>query len=82
MTGNNAERMDSGLVPIGEDGKSVSQHHMTQIQSGYIAEMTQSFHQTNSTTINIIPSTISSGIGRPAFDKWREQYWQQRSADF
>lgn len=73
ITGNNAERMGSGLAPIGVDSRSVSLYHITQTQSGYIAEMTQSFHQTNSTTIHIIPSTISSGIGRPAFDKWREQ---------
>ncbi|WP_445178640.1 DUF637 domain-containing protein [Pseudomonas sp. McL0111] len=79
ITGSNAERM---AAPIGVDGKSVNLHHMTQTQSGPIAEMTQSFHQTNSATIHINPNTIPSGIDRAAFDKWKVQYWQQRSADF
>lgn len=82
ITGSNAERMASGRAPIGVDGKSVNLHHMTQTQSGPIAEMTQSFHQTNSATIHINPNTIPSGIDRAAFDKWKVQYWQQRSADF
>ena len=82
ITGSNAERMTSGRAPIGVDGKSVNLHHMTQIQSGPIAEMIQSFHQTNSATIHINANTIPSGIDRAAFDKWKVQYWQQRSADF
>ncbi len=82
ITGSNAERMASGRAPIGVDGKSVNLHHMTQTQLGPIAEMTQSFHQTNSATIHINPNTIPSGIDRAAFDKWKVQYWQQRSADF
>lgn len=82
ITGAKAECMASGRAPIGVDGKSVSLYHMTQTQSGPIAEMTQSFHQTNSATIHINPSTIPSGIDRAAFDKWKVQYWQQRSEDF
>ena len=81
-TGTNVERMATGRAPVGIDGKSVNLHHMTQTQSGPIAEMTQSFHQSNSSVIHINPSTILSGIDRVAFDKWKVQYWQQRSADF
>ncbi|MDM3888414.1 HNH/ENDO VII family nuclease [Pseudomonas sp. BCRC 81390] len=82
ITGTNAERMASGRASIGVDGKSVNLHHMTQTQSGSIAEMTQSFHQSNGATIHINPNTIPSGIDRAAFDKWKVQYWKQRSADF
>ncbi|WP_409270006.1 RHS repeat-associated core domain-containing protein, partial [Pseudomonas sp. KCJK9044] len=82
ITGSNAERMASGRAPIGVDGKSVNLHHMTQTQSGPIAEMTQSFHQTNSATIHINPNIIPSGSDRAAFDKWKVQYWKQRPADF
>ena len=82
ITGTNIERMATGRAPVGVDGKSVNLHHMTQTQAGPIAEMTQSFHQVNSAIIHINPSTILSGIDRVAFDKWKAQYWQQRSTDF
>ncbi|EOJ5594292.1 HNH/ENDO VII family nuclease [Escherichia coli] len=82
MTGTNIERMASGRAPIGVDGKSVNLHHMTQNQSGPIAEVTQSFHQENSAVIHINPNTIPSGINRPVFDKWKEQYWRQRAASY
>jgi len=45
VTGTDIERMASGRAPIGTDGKSVNLHHMTQSQSGPIAEVTQSFHK-------------------------------------
>ncbi|HFP5296213.1 TPA: hemagglutinin repeat-containing protein, partial [Escherichia coli] len=82
VTGTNIERMASGRAPIGVDGKSVNLHHMTQNQSGPIAEVTQSFHQENSAVIHINPNTIPSGINRPVFDKWKEQYWRQRAASY
>lgn len=80
VTGTNIERMATGRAPIGLDGKSVNLHHMTQTQSGAIAEMTQTFHQTNSKVIHINPNTMPSGIDRPMFDKWKDSYWQQRAA--
>ena len=40
VTGTNLQRMATGRAPIGADGKSVNLHHMTQTQSGPIAEMT------------------------------------------
>ncbi|EEZ8309101.1 hypothetical protein C7K77_004904 [Escherichia coli] len=82
VTGTNIERMASGRAPIGVDGKSVNLHHVTQNQSGPIAEVTQSFHQENSAVIHINPNTIPSGINRPVFDKWKEQYWRQRAASY
>jgi len=82
VTGTNVERMASGRAPIGTDGKSVNLHHMTQSQNGPIAEVTQSFHQENSSVIHINPNTTPSGINRPVFDKWKSQYWQQRAAGY
>jgi roadblock/LC7 domain-containing protein len=82
VTGTNIERMASGRAPIGTDGKSVNLHHMTQKQDGPIAEVTQSFHKENSAVIHINPKTIPSGINRAAFDKWKNQYWQQRAKNY
>ncbi|SDP67190.1 HNH/ENDO VII family nuclease, partial [Ectopseudomonas guguanensis] len=82
VTGTNLERMASGRAPIGVDGKSVNLHHTTQTQSWPIAEMTQTFHQQNSSVIHVNPNTIPSGIDRAAFDKWKTQYWQQRAAGY
>ncbi|MCB5205461.1 DUF637 domain-containing protein, partial [Neorhizobium sp. T786] len=81
VTGTNLERMASGRAPIGVDGKSVNLHHLTQTHSGAIAEVTQTFHQTNSKTIHINSNTIPSGIDRPEFDSWRAKYWSDRAAN-
>ncbi|NKK97341.1 filamentous hemagglutinin N-terminal domain-containing protein [Rhizobium leguminosarum bv. viciae] len=80
ITGTNVERMASGRAPIGTDGKSVNLHHITQTQSGPIAELTQSFHQSNGSVIHINPNTIPSGIDRAAFDIWKAEYWENRAA--
>lgn len=78
----NLERMQKGLAPAGLDGKSVNLHHMTQKHNGSIAEVTQIFHQKNSKTIHINPSSTPSGIDRSAFNKWRIDYWKSRANDF
>ena len=49
----NVDRMKKGLAPIGPDGKSMELHHMTQRQSGSIAEVTKTFHNSNYSTIHI-----------------------------
>ncbi|HIF9098894.1 TPA: HNH/ENDO VII family nuclease [Photobacterium damselae] len=78
----NLERMQKGLAPADLDGKSVNLHHMTQKHNGSIAEVTQIFHQKNSKTIHINPSSTPSGIDRSAFNKWRIDYWKSRANDF
>lgn len=78
----NLQRMQKGLAPIGSDGKSLNLHHLTQRNSSSIAEMTQSFHQTNSKIIHINPNTIPSGINRSQFNSWRKSYWKNRAKDF
>lgn len=78
----NVERMKKGLAPIGPDGKSVELHHMTQRQSGSIAEVTKTFHNSNYSTIHINTGRIPSGINRKEFGKWRGSYWKNRANDF
>ena len=82
VTGTNVERMASGRAPIGYDGKSVNLHHMTQTQSGAIAEVSETFHQANKSIIHINPSTTPSGINRNTFNTWRGEYWTNRANDF
>ena len=78
----NLERMQSGLAPIGPDGKSLNLHHALQTNDSAIVEMTQTFHQTNSRVIHINPSSVPSGIDRSAFNAWRRDYWRSRACDF
>lgn len=78
----NIELMQSGRAPIGPDGNPINLHHMTQTQGGSIAEVTQYFHQSNSSTIHINPNTIPSGINRSQFDAWKRAYWRARANDF
>jgi len=78
----NLQRMESGLAPLGPDGKSINLHHMLQSNDGPLAEVTQTFHQKYSSTIHINPNTTPSGIDRRAFDAWRRSYWQTRAGDF
>lgn len=78
----NLQRMEGGLAPIGPDGRSLQLHHLTQRQSGAIAEVTATFHQQNSSILHINPSSIPSGIDRAAFNTWRSDYWRWRAGDF
>ncbi|UZQ51471.1 HNH/ENDO VII family nuclease [Clostridium kluyveri] len=82
VTGTNVERMASGRAPIGYDGKTINLHHLTQTQSGSIAEVSQSFHQKNYSTIHINTGELPSGINRGVFDTWREDYWINKANDF
>lgn len=74
----NAQRMKQGLAPIGPDGKSINLHHTTQRNTSSIAEVTQSFHQSNSKNIHINPNTMPSGIDRNKFNSWKKAYWKDR----
>ena len=82
MGRSNVERMEQGLAPLGPDGKSVNLHHLTQTNNSSIAEVTQTFHQENTSVIHINPNTIPSGIDRSAFNSWRTSYWKYRANDF
>jgi len=73
VTGTNVERMTSGRAPIGYDGKQINLHHLTQTQSGAIAEVSQSFHTKNFSNIHINTGELPSGINRAQFDIWRSE---------
>ncbi|MEV4423615.1 HNH/ENDO VII family nuclease [Patulibacter sp. NPDC049589] len=56
---------------------------MTQREPGSVAEVAQSFHQSNSSVLHINPSnTIPSGIDRGAFQRFKSDYWKKRAGDF
>ncbi|ALS02150.1 hypothetical protein ATZ33_12390 [Enterococcus silesiacus] len=78
----NLQRMEQGLAPLGPDANPVNLHHMTQRDISSIAEVEQSFHQSNSKTIHINPNSVPSGIDRKSFNKWRSEYWKNRAKDF
>lgn len=78
----NLQRMESGLAPIGPDGKSINLHHSLQTNDSSLFEMTQTFHQQNSKTVHINPSTTPSGIDRNQFNAFKKEYWINRANDF
>lgn len=78
----NLQRMEQGLAPLSPDGKSINLHHMIQTNDSAIAEVTATFHHTNSKVIHINPNTVPSGINRYEFDAWRKAYWINRANDF
>jgi hypothetical protein len=82
VTGTNIERMASGRAAIGYNGKAIKLHHLTQKQSGAIAEVSQSFHQSNFSTIHINTGKLPSGINRGKFDTWKKGYWINRANNF
>ncbi len=79
VTGTNLQRMASGRAPIGHDGMAVNLHHLTQRQSGAIAEVAGGMHQTYYGTLHINTGRLPSGIQRADFDKWRKNYWIMRA---
>ncbi len=81
ITGTNNERMASGRAPIGY-GKPINLHHVTQKQTGTIAEVSQTFHQKYYSTIHSNTGQLPSGINRTQFDLWKSNYWINRSLDF
>ena len=82
VIGTNIERMESGRAPIGSDGKTINLHHLTQKRDGAIAEVTQTFHQKNYSTIHMNTGELPSAINRSDFASWRKEYWKARAADF
>ena len=75
--------MKRGRAPIGPDGNPIQLHHLIQTEPGPVAEVTQSFHGTDSSVLHINPSnTIPSGVDRAAFARWKKSYWMSRATDF
>lgn len=49
----NKQRMEKGLAPIGDDGKEINLHHMTQDEPGAMAEVKSSFHSDNDRVLHM-----------------------------
>ncbi|MER7406591.1 RICIN domain-containing protein [Streptomyces sp. NPDC000070] len=83
----NLKRMQQGLAPMGPgrkgQDKPLNLHHMLQTQDGPIAEVTDAMHFGNYGQLHWKSgSKIPSGIDRPAFDKWKQEYWKNRAKGF
>jgi len=74
----NLQRMEQGLAPIGHDGKSINIHHMDQTDIGPVMEISATEHQLRYSEIHSNTGQMPSQIDRPAFDRWRREYWQWR----
>jgi hypothetical protein len=72
----NVDRMRKGLAPIGKDGNPVNLHHENQKDSGKLIELTASEHR------KIPVDKAPSEIDREVFNKWKLNYWQDRSKEF
>jgi filamentous hemagglutinin len=81
IQGTNLERMTLGMAPEGVDGKSVNLHHTIQADAGPIAEILETMHKEYDKLIhvNVPKKDFPSGINRPKFNKWREDYWRARA---
>ena|GEM_PF-6109126 len=73
----NVQRMKEGNAPIGHDGEPVNLHHIGQRDDSTILEIQASRHRSEPH-----PYDGPSRIDRPAFDRWRAEYWVQRAAGF
>jgi len=76
----NRERMTRGFAPIGKDGMPVNLHHHQQRNKGPIVEMTATEHRQMSKDLHNY--TRDSEIDRGSFNKWKQEYWQDRVQDF
>jgi len=75
----NKERMEQGLAPIGNDGKSIELHHLKQKDNGIIIELTNEEHNKNNETLHRYEK--DSQINRVEFDKWKRKYWKNRAKE-
>lgn len=79
----NVQRMKEGYAPIGPDGRPIHLHHMVQEDDGPLAEVTQTFHQTNGRALHIDGPRTPSRINRGRFGRWKQKkYWPTRAKDF
>ena len=78
----NAQRMQKGLAPIGNDGKPVNIHHIDQTDAGPVIEMLATYHQQNYSSLHQNTGQTPSLINRSQFNSWRKSYWKFRSEVF
>ncbi|UWU24828.1 DUF4150 domain-containing protein (plasmid) [Rhizobium sp. CB3060] len=49
----NKQRMEKGLAPLGDDGKEINLHHLTQDEPGAMAEVKSTFHSENDRVLHM-----------------------------
>ena len=65
--------------PIGNDGKVIEYHHMTQTDNGPIWELPRDFHKKYYSFLHHNTGQYPSQIDRSAFTKWRYEYLNNRA---
>ncbi|MDR2796784.1 MAG: HNH/ENDO VII family nuclease [Treponema sp.] len=74
----NKERMEYGLSPLDKNGKSIELHHIGQKADGPLAELTQEEHRGKGNDRILHDKNKDSEIDRVAFQKEKEQHWEER----
>ena len=76
----NITRMSEGKSPIGKDGTEVQLHHYQQRDKGPIIEMNATEHRSHSSDLHHY--TNESEIDRQSFNRWKQDYWNNRAKEF
>lgn len=80
LTGlSNKDLMSKGKPPIGAGGKPISIHHLDQTNDGAVMEIMKTDHQQNYKDLHQNTGQSPSQINRSEFDKWRREYWKNRT---
>ncbi|WP_165067967.1 HNH/ENDO VII family nuclease [Desulfovibrio sp. ZJ200] len=71
------DALGNGKPPFSKSCSPIQLHHILQEDDGHILELTQEEHTQNYSELH--KHTNISEINRPEFDKWRRDYWKERS---
>ncbi|GAB5521694.1 MAG: HNH/ENDO VII family nuclease [Rhodothermales bacterium] len=72
----NAQRMERGLAPLDNTGKSVELHHVGQTHDAPLAELSYDQHKVN---YSVLHERCESQIDRSAFGVERKNHWKTRA---
>ena len=76
----NKARMDAGLPPLTNDGKTLELHHIGQKGDSPLAELTMDEHRGKGNDSILHDKTKESEIDRTKFNDDRTEHWKQRAA--
>lgn len=65
----NKQRMEKGLAPLGDDGKEINLHHLTQDEPGAMAEVKSTFHSENDRVLHMYSNQYDK-MYRDAAGNW------------
>ena len=80
MGRSNLERMKRGLAPLDNQGESYNLHHIGQKQDSPLAELKNSIHKSEYSSLHDVEIT-KSDIDRDSFDKERAAHWKARAKE-